>query len=135
MASFFEELWKSVFEEGANSTLIAATNASFGCLQLLLLVLLIATYNIHFLVLSLISAGLWASINWFVKELGAVQDTKGKKMEPETTGASDTETETAPTSQSKSDDALKKRNKGDGSGSGYLSTDSEWERVSEGSGR
>jgi len=67
------DLWQSVFTPGATPTLLIATNATFGALQLLLFALLIATYSIHFVILSALCAGLWWSINWFATELQAAQ--------------------------------------------------------------
>jgi len=74
MADFLTNLWTSVFTPGPTPTLLVATNATFAVLQLLLLVLLVATYSIHFVVLSVLSAGLWWSINWFARELMAAQE-------------------------------------------------------------
>jgi len=73
MTTFIENLWTSIFTPGPTSTLLLATNVSFGALQTVLLALLIATYSIHFLVLSVLSAGLWWSINWFAVEVSAVR--------------------------------------------------------------
>jgi len=67
------DLWSSVFTPGATPTLLLATNVTFGALQLLLFALLIATYSIHFVILSLLCGGLWWSINWFAMELQAAQ--------------------------------------------------------------
>ena len=74
MASFLEDLWGSVFTPGPTPTLLIATNISFALLQTLLFALLVATYSIHFLVLSFLCAGLWVSINWFAGELQAEQE-------------------------------------------------------------
>jgi hypothetical protein len=73
MADFLTNLWGSVFTPGATPTLLVATNVTFAALQLLLLTLLIATYSIHFGILSVLCAGLWYSINWFAVELQAAQ--------------------------------------------------------------
>jgi hypothetical protein len=73
MADFLTDLWTSVFTPGATPTLLVATNLTFAALQALLLALLIATYSIHFAILSVLSAGLWWSINWFATELRAAQ--------------------------------------------------------------
>ena len=73
MASFMEELWSSIFTPGPTPTLLIATNVSFAALQLVLFLLLLATYSIHFIVLSLLSAGLWYSINWFAREVQVAQ--------------------------------------------------------------
>lgn len=73
MAAFVENLWEAVFTPGPTPTLLIATNASFAALQLILGALLLATYSIHFVVLSFLCAGLWASINWFAREVIAAQ--------------------------------------------------------------
>ena len=73
MASFFEELWQSIFTPGPTPTLLVATNVTFGALQVVLAALLFATYSVHFLVLSVLCGGLWAAINWFARELKAHQ--------------------------------------------------------------
>lgn len=73
MAAFLEDLWTSIFTPGPTSTLLIATNITFAALQSILLALLIATYSIHFVVLSVISAGLWGAINWFAKEVMIAQ--------------------------------------------------------------
>jgi len=73
MAAFIEDLWTSIFTPGPTSTLLLATNVSFAALQSILLALLIATYSIHFVVLSILSAGLWAAINWFAREVMITQ--------------------------------------------------------------
>jgi hypothetical protein len=161
MASFFEDLWNSIFTPGPTPTLLVATNASFAALQFILLVLLVATYSVHFIVLSLLCAGLWWSINWFVAELeaGKAQEEasrrkKEKSPEPEkTSGAgSDTETEMPPppirpTAQAPKEQPVLlkpkpadapvtvKQRRSQGDSSGYVSTDSEWEKVSEGGDR
>ncbi|OCK81492.1 Pkr1-domain-containing protein [Lepidopterella palustris CBS 459.81] len=74
MATFIENLWNSIFTPGPTPTLLIATNASFAALQVLLLVLLYATYSVHFVVLSGLTAGLWWAINWFAGELRAAQE-------------------------------------------------------------
>ncbi|EON68896.1 hypothetical protein W97_08154 [Coniosporium apollinis CBS 100218] len=73
MASFIEDLWTSVFTPGPTPTLLIATNAAFAALQAVLFALLIATYSIHFAILSFLTAGLWWAINWFAAELRAAQ--------------------------------------------------------------
>jgi ER protein Pkr1 len=155
MASFFEELWNSVFTPGPTPTLLVATNASFACLQVLLLCLLLATYSVHFIVLSLLCGGLWWSINWFVVELHsakvpneadeAKQAPRPQESDKVPLGDSDTETEPTtglmkppplrdpPTSlrpkPTEAEEALRKR-RSIGDSSGYISTDSEWEKLS-----
>lgn len=108
MTNFMEDLWESIFTAGPTPTLLLATNATFAALQLVLLALLIATYSIHFLVLSAISGGLWWSINWFASEVRAAQSEQAQQQakregegastdapEGDETGAGDTETEAA----------------------------------------
>ena len=73
MANFMVSLWESVFTPGPTPTLLLATNFAFGALQLVLLSLLVATYSIHFVVLSLLCGGLWFGINWFTAELARVK--------------------------------------------------------------
>jgi hypothetical protein len=80
MADFITNLWQSVFTPGTTPTLLIATNATFACLQLLLGALLIATYSIHFAILSFLCGGLWYSINWFAHEL---QQAQAKEVEAE----------------------------------------------------
>lgn len=187
MASFSEKLWESIFTAGPTPTLLVATNVSFAALQFLFLVMLLATYSIHFLVLSFLCGGLWWSINWFAVEIRAAQakeeeakrirearrgidtgadagddgeamdtgddtevdaevEAKGQRRETQSTvsvggregtpqashaGASSTgaSSRLAPRGDG---DALKKRT-GLGESTGDLSTDSEWEKLSEGS--
>lgn len=209
MSSFFERLWESVFTPGPTPTLLVATNASFGALQLLLFAMLLATKSIHFIILSILCGGLWWSINWFAAEIRAAQakeeeakrirearrgeksnaddgdgeamdtgddtevDTevehnqgmkprpsqaraqrpesqstvlvdshseKGRESTPQASGAAAVGGPTAAsTTGAKTslgplvDDALKKR-KGLGESTGDLSTDSEWEKLSQDSG-
>jgi ER protein Pkr1. len=153
MASFVEELWASVFTPGPTPTLLIATNVSFAALQLVLFVLLLATYSLHFVALSVISAGLWYSINWFAAEVRLAQlaqEAEKKDKDPATDrnkdsveSDSDTETESfgkpsaiATGSASLSSSGLqpierdpKKRPSSGGDSSGYGSTDSEWEKI------
>lgn len=215
MASFMTSLWESIFVPGPTPTLLIATNATFGALQILLLILLVTTQSIHFIVLSFLCAGLWYAINWFAAELAAVkakeeqehkEGSGGDKKEKERDrrrrtspelGGSDTETEveprssttttgaevqtqkekekverrkpppkpvdspvraslqeaaeqsigTSPESQHLSPDAsgdavkgmgdsdLLRRRRSLGESSGYVSTDSEWEKVGEEEGK
>ena len=174
-----EDLWASVFTPGPTPTLLVAANATFAALQLVLFLLLLATYSIHFIVLSVLSASLWWSINWFAQELAAVQAQEAEKEKTEskellteeddddkrkseasrkTPGAldsteSDTETEslmerkisavsaaappsttaaattTATLQPPEQQGGIRKRLSMSGESSGYVSTDSEWEKV------
>jgi hypothetical protein len=74
-----EDLWKSIFTPGPTSSIIIATNASFAALQVILFCLLIATYSIHFVILSVLCACLWWAINWFVAELKIAQENETEK--------------------------------------------------------
>ncbi|KAE8373321.1 ER protein Pkr1-domain-containing protein [Aspergillus bertholletiae] len=181
MGSFMEDLWASIFTPGPTPTLLVAANATFAALQLVLFLLLLATYSIHFVVLSVLSASLWWSINWFAQELAAAQaqEAAKEKQQPKELltegddehkrkseasrkppGAldstdSDTETESlverkisavsaaAPPSTStatsttaastlqppEQQGGVRKRPSMSGESSGYVSTDSEWEKV------
>ncbi len=73
MASFMTDLWESIFTPGPTPVLLKATNISFAALQVTLFALLVATYSLHFVVLSILCAGLWYSINWFSTELAAAK--------------------------------------------------------------
>ncbi|KAK6841847.1 hypothetical protein PG990_006161 [Apiospora arundinis] len=155
MATFVEELWGSIFTPGTTPTLLIATNATFAALQLVLFGLLIGTHSIHFVVLSVICAGLWWSINWFAVELKKEQareaeaKAKADTIARQTADESDeTEVETVggdtqarplvpKVSASKEVEVveqageLKKRPEpSPGSRSG-VSTEDEWEKVSE----
>ncbi|KAI3343091.1 ER protein Pkr1-domain-containing protein [Ustulina deusta] len=98
MAGFVEQLWESIFTPGPTPSLLLATNVTFASLQLVLLALLIATYSVHFVVLSLISGGLWWAINWFATELNAAkareeaEKTRSEQRSPRQ-GTDDSETE------------------------------------------
>ncbi|MCJ1248493.1 hypothetical protein MMC30_005711 [Trapelia coarctata] len=149
MAAFLTDLVQSIFTPGPTPTLLVATNAAFAALQALLLALLIATYSIHFIILSFLCGGLWWAINWFATEIrgAAEKEAEGKKlrgakMERDSRSADDsgTETEGAERAVKKSvqmgssqgglkpvepDDLMRKRRSlGEVSG-----TDSEWDKV------
>ncbi|KAK3298874.1 ER protein Pkr1-domain-containing protein [Chaetomium fimeti] len=79
MASFVEGLWQSIFTPGPTPTLLVATNVTFAALQVVLAGMLYATYSIHFVILSVLCGGLWASINWFANELKAHQQEEEEK--------------------------------------------------------
>jgi hypothetical protein len=147
MLAFITDLFQSIFTPGPTPSLLVATNVSFACLQTVLVLLLITTYSIHFLILSFLSAGLWWAINWFVAELNAAQAVEDEKRRllDETGPGEDTETEaetvidtgdvgSGPGSKEVEVMArtgeLKDRGKSGGSKS-EISTEDEWERVSE----
>ncbi|KGO65631.1 Endoplasmic reticulum, protein Pkr1 [Penicillium italicum] len=81
MASFMEDLWSSIFTPGPTPTLLIATNVTFAALQLVFFALLLATYSLHFVALSIISAGLWWSINWFAAEVQLAQQAQEAEKE------------------------------------------------------
>lgn len=155
MATFLTDLMNSIFTPGPTPSIIIATNVSFAALQLVLLVLLILTYSIHFIVLSFLCAGLWWAINWFVTELEAANQ-KEKEAQllremrkgQDDRGADDSGTETEQAEDnsggvvretssegllrpSDAHGALRKRRSLGEASSGDLSTDSEWDKVSE----
>jgi len=159
MANFVQDLWESIFTPGPTPSLLIATNVTFACLQVVLFGLLLATYSVHFFVLSGLCAGLWWSVNWFARELKVAQ-LKEREQEQKTSGAagratsveSDTETEVETVGRAKtkrppglgSSEVEAVENPGDlkhrsmggvdpsppGSKSG-VSTEDEWEKVSE----
>lgn len=66
----FQVIIESIFEPGVNSQLLKAVNITFVCLVAVVIVLLIAFgFNIHLVVLLILSIGLFLSVNWFVSEL------------------------------------------------------------------
>ncbi|KAI1637339.1 ER protein Pkr1-domain-containing protein [Biscogniauxia mediterranea] len=148
MAGFVEQLWESIFTPGPTPSLLVATNATFACLQLVLLLLLIATYSIHFVILSFISAGLWWAINWFAAELKVAQAKEARdkaraeqRASRQVSDDSDTEVETIPkrkpTSGSRESEVLeqagdlKLRAAALSDAKSAASTEDEWEKVSE----
>ena len=150
MAGFFASLMSSFFTPGPTPTLLIATNASFAGLQIVLIALLVATYSVHFVILSILCAGLWWAINWFAKELQAASE-KEKEVkrlremqtkEDEKEEGSGTETEGGEEAGrslegSRIDDGLNvsdkegelRKRRSMGSASEGLSTDSEWDKV------
>ncbi|KAI9876135.1 MAG: hypothetical protein M1830_007277 [Pleopsidium flavum] len=154
MSNFFAELFSSIFTPGPTPTLLVATNASFAALQLLLLALLIATYSVHFLILSFLSAGLWWAINWFASELQAAKAKEEEatrlrrpRSERESWDADESGTETEGADELVGQGQDRRREEGGlepgdaqgalrrrrslGEQSGEMSTDSEWEKVEE----
>ena len=155
MTTFFTDLVNSIFTPGPTPSIIVATNISFAALQLVLLVLLILTYSIHFVILSFLSAGLWWAINWFVTELEAANEKEKKAIQiremrkgQDDRSAEDSGTETegadnrsGSSLNSRQSEKLLKPQDAQGSirnrrvsaeaSSGELSTDSEWDKVDE----
>ncbi|KAI3329322.1 Pkr1-domain-containing protein [Xylariaceae sp. AK1471] len=148
MAGFVEQLWDSIFTPGPTPTLLIATNATFGALQLVLFALLLGTYSVHFVVLSFLSAGLWWAINWFAAELNAAKAREeAEKARTEQrparqgTDGSETEVETVvsegkPKTGSKEIELVEqagdlKLRKEPSDSKSAVSTEDEWEKVSE----
>ncbi|KAI1645634.1 Pkr1-domain-containing protein [Daldinia loculata] len=151
MAGFATDLWESIFTPGTTPTLLVATNATFACLQLVLLLLLVGTYSIHFVILSFLCGGLWWAINWFAAELRVAQAKEARdKARSEQRAAAqssdeseETEVETAfiakgkPTTGSKEVEVieqtgdLKLRTEPSSGTKSSVSTEDEWEKVSE----
>ncbi|KAI2629674.1 Pkr1-domain-containing protein [Hypoxylon sp. NC1633] len=150
MAGFMQELWESIFTPGTTPTLLVATNVSFASLQLVLLLLLVATYSVHFIVLSFLCGGLWWAINWFAAELRIAQAKEAReKARSEQRAAArpsdDSETEVesipiakaSPTTGSKEVEVveqtgdLKLRVEPSPGSKSSASTEDEWEKVSE----
>ncbi|KAH8704832.1 ER protein Pkr1-domain-containing protein [Talaromyces proteolyticus] len=101
--SFFEDLWSSIFTPGPTPTLLVATNATFAALQLVLFILLIATYSVHFVALSCISGALWWSINWFAKEVREVQAQQKQEAEEQQKKLAENSDDSAETDNNDSD--------------------------------
>ena len=155
MTTFLTDLFESIFTPGPTSTLIVATNASFAALQCTFLVLLAATYSVHFLILSFLSAGLWWAINWFATELEAAkkkekeaQHLRELREKRDDVKADDSGTETEGTdglSRSAmegsriegglvpgiAEGAVRKRRSFGEASASEMSTDSEWDKVEE----
>ncbi|KAI0400510.1 ER protein Pkr1-domain-containing protein [Xylaria palmicola] len=147
MAGFVEQLWDSIFTPGPTPSLLLATNVTFASLQLVLLALLVVTYSVHFVALSLLSGGLWWAINWFAAELNAAKEReeaeKARTEQQRSARATDdSETEVEPTTNPKtgSNDVEPVEEAGDLKPRGpprlsetksAASTEDEWEKVSE----
>ena len=142
MSVFITDLFQSIFTPGPTPSLVVATNAAFAGLQLVLLLLLIATYSIHFLILSFLSASLWWGINWFINEIKIQRALEEKKQLEDTAAGDDTETEAETVidagevvSGSKEVEVPNRKgelkNRGGSGSKSEASTEDEWERVSE----
>jgi hypothetical protein len=144
-AEFITSLWESIFTPGPTPVLLVATNVTFAALQTIFLLLLIATYSIHFVILSFLCGGLWWAINWFAAELKIEREKEEQRKKAEATGpvdGSDTEAETvvdddAPSGsrevevlEAKGELKARSQRKGAGSKS-EVSTEDEWEKVGE----
>lgn len=64
---FFNEIGASIFESGANSSVIIAINCIFGALIVTLCALMLLwSFNIHLIFITALSIGLMIAINWSV---------------------------------------------------------------------
>lgn len=151
MSSFMVDLWESIFTPGPTSTLLRAANVTFGALQIVLLALLVGTHSIHFIVLSVLCAGLWWSINWFAAELKIAQEKeKAEKAqaaaaagtaedgdsdtevdESQVKKGGDAEVETLPVEPLEAKGELRQRGDAGLGTQSSVSTEDEWEKVSE----
>jgi hypothetical protein len=140
MSAFITDLFQSIFIPGPTSSLLVATNAAFACLQLVLGLLFLATYSIHLVILSFLCAGLWWAINWFVTELKLAQalEEEKKRRVQEQEDDSETEAETVIDTGdtgpgSREVEVVEKTGnlKDRGGAKSEISTEDEWERVSE----
>jgi len=93
---------------------------------------------VHFVVLSILCAGLWWAINWFVVELAEAQRLEQERARAlgggEADGGDSTDAETVVEGVGKEVE-VKRRKDGSGaggsSGRSEISTEDEWEKVSE----
>ncbi|KAJ2795313.1 hypothetical protein H4R20_005925, partial [Coemansia guatemalensis] len=73
-AGVFQDVINSIFQPGVNHGVMVVMNCAFLCLFIILGYLLFATrLNIHVCALTVIAGLLFASIQWFVKEMAASQ--------------------------------------------------------------
>ncbi|KAL8719351.1 MAG: hypothetical protein Q9225_003634 [Loekoesia sp. 1 TL-2023] len=156
MASFLTDLLTSIFTPGPTHSILVATNVSFAALQTVLFILLLLIQSVHFIVLSILCAGLWWSINWFAAELEVARhkekeqefekldetqqqqnDSSGEDSGTETEGGDDPATtvnkkpiaSTLPLAEDAEINLRRRRSLG--SSTGNISTDSEWDKVEE----
>jgi hypothetical protein len=65
------EIFDSIFTKGVNGKVQMVIHAIFLLLQLTLLTLLfLSDYNYHVIFLNIISTSLWATLTWFINEVG-----------------------------------------------------------------
>lgn len=146
------DLWESIFTPGPTPTILKATNITFAALQSVLFLLLLATYSVHCVVLSVLCAGLWWSVNWFAAELQAAQlrEQQEQKQREKSKEAEDSDTEvegskviggktgkkasvsaSAEVEPQEQTGDLKKRGETVPGTQSSASTEDEWEKVSE----
>lgn len=77
---FFDEIGASIFQSGANASVILAINCIFSALIITLFALMVFYgINIHLIFMTVLAVGLMISINWLVHVimttiLGSLQD-------------------------------------------------------------
>ncbi|KAI9477543.1 ER protein Pkr1-domain-containing protein [Coemansia mojavensis] len=76
-AGVFRDVINSIFEPGVNRGVMVVMNCAFMGLFAILVYLMFATrFNLHVCALSAIAILLFASIQWFVKEISAIKATQ-----------------------------------------------------------
>lgn len=71
---FFNEIGASIFESGANSSVIIAINCIFSALIITLCALMLLWgVNIHLIFMTVLATGLMISINWLVHVIVAAR--------------------------------------------------------------
>ncbi|XBW34651.1 hypothetical protein QEN19_000218 [Hanseniaspora menglaensis] len=79
-------LWDSVFQPGANKSLLICTHLSFVALIITLSSLVyISKYNIHYINLLVIAICLYVAVNWFIIELGRTNLMSNEELQQEAT--------------------------------------------------
>ena len=64
---FFDEIGASIFESGANSSVVIAINCIFSALIITVCALMLVWgVNIHFIFITVLAVGLMISVNWSV---------------------------------------------------------------------
>lgn len=64
---FFNEIGASIFESGANKSVVIAINCTFSALIVTLCSLMVIWgINIHLIFMAVLAVGLMISINWLV---------------------------------------------------------------------
>ncbi|EPY54126.1 V-ATPase assembly factor Pkr1 [Schizosaccharomyces cryophilus OY26] len=69
MASYFQELWQSIFTPGVTPVLAKSAHIACAALAVLFLALYISTKSIHCIILLVLTLCLWLSLIWFLVEL------------------------------------------------------------------
>ncbi|EPX74510.1 V-ATPase assembly factor Pkr1 [Schizosaccharomyces octosporus yFS286] len=69
MASYFQELWQSIFVPGVTPVLAKSAHAACAVLAVLFIALYISTKSVHCIILLLLTLCLWLSLTWFLVEL------------------------------------------------------------------